>query len=134
MVAYKGVITVRKAIGLVALKNQAILLVEKRDIWILPGGKPEGEETDTQCLIREIGEELPGLQLANIRFYDELLGQAPHRGDIISVHAYFADIQGDIRPAAEITNAAWVSEFSKYPLADITKKIIAILKRDGYLI
>ena len=35
-----------------------VLIVRKRSSWILPGGKHDGGERDSDCLDRELGEEL----------------------------------------------------------------------------
>ena len=51
----------RKAISAAIVSNGRIIVVKKGDVWILPGGKPDGNETDQQCLTRELGEELPKL-------------------------------------------------------------------------
>jgi len=38
--------------------------------WDLPGGHVEGSETPSECICREMGEELPGLDLSNFRMYE----------------------------------------------------------------
>jgi ADP-ribose pyrophosphatase YjhB (NUDIX family) len=59
----------RTAINAVIIEDGKILLVRKRQTWILPGGKPGINESDLECLCREIREELSGTQLDNIRYY-----------------------------------------------------------------
>ncbi len=47
-------------IGAVVIKDNTFLVVRKRekDIWTSLGGKPEGDETEEQTLVRETKEEL----------------------------------------------------------------------------
>lgn len=40
------------------------------EVWHIPGGKPEGEETEEQALVREMKEET-GLDIKIERFLDE---------------------------------------------------------------
>jgi len=124
----------RVAINALVIRNGHILLAKKRNTWILPGGKPEKDESDIECLLREVTkEEIPGTELTNIRFYENFEGMAPYRGDIIQVKVYFADIQGEIKPGAEIVDVRWVKDFNNLNLSDITKQIIESLKNNGHL-
>jgi len=124
----------RIAINAVVIQKGNILLVKKRSTWILPGGKPEGEESDIQCLIREITkEEIPGTRLTNFKFYGEFTGKTPHRGDILLAKVYLAEIQGKIKPDAEIVDVEWVKKPENYNLSEITEKIIKDLRNKGYL-
>jgi 8-oxo-dGTP diphosphatase len=38
--------------------------------WDLPGGHVEGSESPSECIRREMDEELPGLDLGNFLMYD----------------------------------------------------------------
>lgn len=38
--------------------------------WDLPGGHVEGNESPSDCISREMGEELPGLDLGNFGLYE----------------------------------------------------------------
>jgi len=129
----KEILPNRTVICVVGIRNNNILLVRKQETWILPGGKPETEESDIQCLIREIKEELPGIKLKNFQFYKMFKGVTPHKGDLFQTKAYFADIEGELNPSAEINAAEWVENTSKYKLSDITKKVIYSLHREGLL-
>lgn len=123
----------RTVIAMVAIQDGSVLLVRKFETWIFPGGKPETGESNIQCLIREVGEELPGIQLKNFRFYRVFEGRAPHLGDIVQVKVYFANVKGELNPSAEINTAAWVKKTKRYKLADPTREIIGSLHQDGYL-
>ncbi len=124
----------RTAIGAAIIDNGKILLVRKRQSWILPGGKPEPNESDIECVCREVSEELSGTQLDNIRYYGDFEGRTPHKGDILNVKVYFANIKGRLcQPAAEIAEYNWIENTKQYNLSDITSKIVDSLTKDGYL-
>jgi 8-oxo-dGTP diphosphatase len=38
--------------------------------WDFPGGHAEGGESPSECISREMNEELPGLDLGNFRLYE----------------------------------------------------------------
>ena len=122
----------RKAVNAAIIRKGRILLVRKLETWILPGGKPEGKETDIECLTRELGEELPTVQLRNPRFYKQFTGPTPHTEDTIEVSVYLADIKGEPSAGAEIND---VGRFrgGNCPQSEITDKIVASLRQDGYL-
>jgi 8-oxo-dGTP diphosphatase len=123
----------RKAICVVVIENGCILLVQKHETWILPGGKPEDGESDIQCLIREVSEELPSLRLQNPKYIGAFTGITPHKNDELCAEVYIANSDGEITTAAEINAAKWVNEPEEYNLSDITRKIVLSLHQNGYL-
>lgn len=124
----------RKAVSLISIENRKILLVKKNKTWILPGGKPNLGESDIECLARELAEELPELiVIGDFKFYKIFTGRTPHKGDVIEVLTYFANIKGGIKPAMEIDEALWVDNFEGIKLSEVTQKIISSLYEDEYL-
>lgn len=123
----------RKAVCAVIIRNGQILLVKKRETWILPGGKPEIGESDIQCLLREISEELSMLSLQNMKYFGAFSGLTPHKGDELIAEVYFADASGEATPNAEIKAAEWTDEPEQYKLSDITQKIVHSLRQNGRL-
>lgn len=59
---------------LVASKKGRVLLVRRRrdNLWMFPGGRKRGKETEKQCLRREIKEELPRIKLGRIKLWREV--------------------------------------------------------------
>ena len=50
-----------------------LLVRRKRDrLWMFPGGRKRGRETEKDCLRREIREELPKLKLGRLRLWKEV--------------------------------------------------------------
>lgn len=69
-----------KSSKLIAAKRGRILLVRRRRdrLWMFPGGRRRGLETEKDCLRREIREELPKLKLGRLKLWKEVKGQEPH--------------------------------------------------------
>lgn len=118
-----------------------LLVVKKKATWILPGGKPNEGETDGRCLEREVGEELSGTKITDIRPYNEFRGISPNKGDETLLRVYFAVRDGalsggqTLRPSAEISELAWMSlndyQGRKYALSDLTCKVVDSLVKDA---
>ena len=97
-------------VGLAAIEDGRLLVVRKRGgaVFILPGGKPEGGESDLEALARELDEELgcavtsPVLQGT---FKDVAAGQDDA---VVVVRLYSGQIVGDPVPQAEIEETAWL--------------------------
>ena len=126
----------RTVIGTAIIKDKNVLLVKKNQTWILPGGKPNAEETDEFCLEREVAEELSGARIKNITYYKTCIGKSPHRGDIIQVKVYRADLQNEEeppKPSAEISEAEWVKEWRFYHLSESTKQALTLLEQDALI-
>ena len=63
-----------KSSKLVAARRGRVLLVRRRRdrLWMFPGGRRRGRETEKDCLRREIREELPELKLGLLRLWKEV--------------------------------------------------------------
>lgn len=99
-------------VGLVALDAKGrLLVVRKRGgrTFILPGGKPEGDESDLSCLSREVLEEL-GVHVHGAPAYLGTFGApaADMPESCVMVRAYRADLHGDPTPQAEIDEMRWI--------------------------
>lgn len=112
----------------------------RKKVWILPGGKLEPGESDLECLVREIREELSRTQISkNIKYYNSFEGTMPyHPGNRIKVKVYFAQINGQVYKVREedsISEAQWVDtqDINHYHLSEVTSKIINSLRREDYL-
>lgn len=97
-------------VGVAVMDGSRLLVVRKRgtEHFILPGGKPEGEERDLETLDREVREEL-GCSVAAPRFLGEFSGMAAGMMDTaIVVRLYAGSLVGDPQPLSEIEEIGWV--------------------------
>src|SRR5258707_15295687 len=71
-----------KSSKLVAAKRGRILLVRRRRdrLWMFPGGRRRGRETEKDCLRREIRKELPKLKLGRLKLLKEGRAKKPRSG------------------------------------------------------
>lgn len=125
----------RKAINLAEITEEGLLLVRKKDIWILPGGKPKEGESDYECLIRELNEKLSVSeeQIKIYNFYYSFIGRIPFSRSLLEAKVYFGGIKGKLKPSAEIKEFKYIKDFEKYKISEITRKIADSLKQDKYL-
>lgn len=62
----------RKTINVAIINRKKLLLVRKGQSWLLTGGKPESDESDLECLCREVWEELSGTKIKNLNTMESL--------------------------------------------------------------
>ena len=121
--------------------NKKLLLVKKENLWILPGGKLEPHETNVECLVREITEELPFCTLLIGDLYNIFFGITPHTKREIKEITYLVKITGDISPnpypLEKIKEAKYFSKREllkiRSDISEMTQKIISHLSCRGYL-
>ena len=124
----------RRIITAAVIQNKNLLVVRKNQTWIIPGGKPNQEESDLECLAREIQEELSGTEIENIRYYGMFTGKAPHTKDIVESFVYLADIKGELKsPSAEISGAKFIRDYRQDNVSEVVEKVFESLKERGYL-
>jgi 8-oxo-dGTP diphosphatase len=101
-----------KSSKLVATKRGRVLLVRRRrdHLWMFPGGRKRGRETEKDCLRREIREELPELKLGRLRLWKEVKARNRRSGRKMSDAIFVANkVSGRlaIGDMKEIDKATW---------------------------
>jgi 8-oxo-dGTP diphosphatase len=101
-----------KSSKLVATKRGRVLLVRRRcdHLWMFPGGRKRGRETEKDCLRREIREELPKLKLGRLRLWKEVQAKNHRSGRKMSDAIFVANKASGrlaIGDKKEIDKAAW---------------------------
>jgi len=126
-------------IGLAVMDEDRVLLVKKKgsDFLILPGGKPEKNETDAQTLSRELAEEL-GCRIVSDQltflgtFSDEAAGMP---GVKVTIRLYAGSLVGTPIPQAEIESIIWwrLTEYQQSLLAPSLKNSILPFLNSSFL-
>ncbi|MGK0178963.1 MAG: A/G-specific adenine glycosylase [Nitrospinales bacterium] len=120
----------------VILKKGCVYIQKRRakglmgGLWEFPGGKRESGETETECLRREIKEELG----VNIRIGEKLM---THRHSYtrfrVTLHVFQCQIySGTLSPTA-CDDWKWVkpNELEQYPFPAANVKIIKLLNKNS---
>jgi ADP-ribose pyrophosphatase YjhB (NUDIX family) len=101
-----------KSSKLVAAKRGRVLLVRRRRdrLWMFPGGRRRGGESDKDCLRREIREELPKLKLGPLKLWKEVKARNRRSGRKMSDAIFVAKSASGrlvIGDRKEIDKAMW---------------------------
>ena len=82
-----------KSSKLVAAKRGRVLLVRRRrdGLWMFPGGRRRGGESEKRCLRREIKEELPKLKLGRLKLWKDVRAENKYSGRRMSDAIFLAD-------------------------------------------
>jgi 8-oxo-dGTP diphosphatase len=113
--------------GVVLHRGRVLLLLNERDEWDLPGGRPDQGEDHRTALVREVHEEA-GLAVEAGAFLGEHVFEVlPQR--FVRIVAYVCRLQGDTEIALshEHRQARWIA------LADLEERIAGYLLPAGYL-
>lgn len=97
-------------------KQLLVSLSKGKDVWYIPGGKREWDETDEQALIREVDEELAvGLDESTICYYSTFTAQAHGKPEwtIVRMKCYTAAFTGTLTASSEIEQIAYFSYADK---------------------
>ncbi len=89
-----------------------LLLVSKSAaprVFYLPGGKPDDGESATECIRRELREEL-GTEPASLEFLETVRAVAALEQVPMTMDVFLATLDGAPAPAAEIASLAWYTD------------------------
>ena len=120
------------------IKEGKILVAKSKgkEVFYIPGGKREADETDTATLIREIKEELSvELIPESLVFYGKFSAQAHgHAAGVqVEMRCYMASYSGKIVADNEIESVAWLGVDDKSKVSFVDRIIFDDLKSKGLL-
>lgn len=122
----------------VRIEQGRLLCVRSRgkDAFFLPGGKREPGESDEQALVREVSEELGvALNVATVKHLHVFEAQAHGQpeGVLVRMTCFTGDYDGELRPAAEIEELAWLSAGDSERMSLVTRIIADWLREQQML-
>ncbi|AIQ68883.1 NUDIX hydrolase [Paenibacillus graminis] len=97
-----------------------------KDTYYFPGGKRESGETDVQTLIREVKEELSVDILSDTVTPFGIFEAAAHgkaEGVQVKMACYTADYTGELAPASEIAEIAWLGYEDRERVSAVSRMI-----------
>jgi ADP-ribose pyrophosphatase YjhB (NUDIX family) len=122
----------------IEIKDKKILSTRTfgKDKYYIPGGKREGNETDSQALIREIKEELSvNLQPESLNFIGVFEAHAHgHAATVlVKMTCYTAKYNGVLKANSEIEEIIWLTTAEKDKISAVDQLIFAYLHERGLL-
>lgn len=97
-------------IGAAIVSDGKLLVVRKNsnaDVFIIPGGKPEGDESHEETLRRELDEEL-GVEVASQSYLGSFEDIAEFENRPIRMDVYRVEISGEPIADSEIAETRWI--------------------------
>jgi len=125
-------------VALIHIYNNSVLstLSKSKTKLYFPGGKRERNESDLECLKREILEELNVHILENsVKFFGAFEAQADGHepGVLVRMLCYFSDFSGTLMASNEVESFEWIKHEDKYRTSAVDILILDELKRQGLI-
>lgn len=115
-------------IALIHIVNGQLLCARSKgkELYYIPGGKREPGETDSDTLVREVEEELSvRIKPDTISYFGTFEAEAHGKseGVIVKMSCYIADFEGELSPASEIEELAWLSYSDRDRVSSVSQLI-----------
>lgn len=121
-------------VALIHINNNSVLstLSKSKNKLYFPGGKRENNESDVECLKREILEELNVHILGNtVEFFGSFEAQADGHepGVLVRMLCYFSDFSGTLKASNEVESFEWIRYEDRYRTSVVDILILEELKK-----
>jgi 8-oxo-dGTP diphosphatase len=125
-------------LAFIDIKDKTLLstLSKGKNVWYIPGGKREGNESDHEALIREVKEELTvDLIPETITYYGTFEAQAHGKleGTVVRMTCYTATFSGELQASSEIAEYRYVDYSWKEKSSPVDKLIFDDLYNKGLI-
>lgn len=122
--------TIRAVVGVLRNENQEILIAKRRkdqfmpELWELPGGKIEANESPKQAIVRELKEEL-GIKVEQLNLHQTMMHEYENR--IVQLSIYNIHQYRNTPAGIEGQAIAWtkVNDLNNYKLLPTMKAFIS---------
>lgn len=99
-------------VGLAFFKDNKIIMVKTdfgKEAYYFLGGTIEIKESDLECLIREVKEEVSAdIVEGSVKFLEEFTAPAHGRIDtLVTMKLYSGELVGNIKPSSEVTGIVY---------------------------
>ncbi|MBW3002323.1 NUDIX hydrolase [Candidatus Woesearchaeota archaeon] len=97
-------------VGAIIIQNDKILMLKgvHKELWT-PGGKIDNNESEEECLQRELDEEI-GVKLKSMKFFGEYMRKSHYHDYMMKNRMYLVEIEGTPKPDKEIKEVIWLSK------------------------
>lgn len=128
-----------KKSAMVIVKDNRLLVVRKRGSpdFLMPGGKPERDESPIEALKREIMEEIScdvdSSSIALLGTFEDLTSDGRAK---VSIDLFSGELIGEPKPSSEIEELGWISAadaISPNITPVIKRQILSFLLQNGML-
>ena len=124
--------------GYLHVEGGRILLCRKRhttSLLIVPGGRIDPGETEQECVVRELREELGEVTVSGLSKVGSYTDQAAGEDCIVHVELYSGTLSGTPRAQAEIKELVWFGPEDNPSLLSpsLRNRIIPDLLSRGFL-
>lgn len=120
------------------IENKRVLVARSKgyEIFFLPGGNLEKDETNEDALIRELKEELSiDAKKESINYV--VTFEAPSfefpETIFIQMHCYVAEYFGNLNPSSEIEEFAWFDYDDSHKTSAVDQLVLHYLKEIGLI-
>ncbi len=129
-----------RKVGVAIIKDRKILLARSKknvEVFYLPGGKYEANETDIECMQRELKEELDTTaKIETVKFLKEFNGVAHGKDSNTKLFTklYICELVSNPKASSEIAEIRYFdSSIDAKHKSILGEKIIIWLKQNDYI-
>lgn len=100
-----------RAVKFVTIRDGKVLMVKEfgKDVYGLPGGRVEENETVEDGLIRELTEELCCVPI-DFQLFSEITIPGRNQGETYHFMFFLGKLKGKVKPSSEIESFVWIDK------------------------